>query len=600
MALPIRRKPSSNSVESLPFTILLFAVSIAAAFLVASASAASLPGQVSSPANESPEHNTDATNITISAAELSDLVARKARAVEARRHALVLLRELRSLNDSVAAANARIQDALHARDKLKITSARLEEQRKVLNELSSLVDETARRMYKQRNSRGVESDEARLALVAAGEAKLEAERLITRISRKAMREREKVESYSVAMAYRAELAKAMKQSLQQLAEAEKKAHEGMQEYATAWQRAMASSRGVSPRVEADVLKIVEDPSETSREQNKSLFSMFSNLPSRQVAADASKPSSLMSKLKLEVQHHGGPGHHTMWSAGAAAHGSRKDSNRGSAFFEEMDSGPDLTDLENEREAEKMLMQQREESSRKRLEAMEGLAAADAEEAVDQALLNTLRAEIEAWKSAVAQARKSGVLELLRRRREELENAESDLEFAEFQVKGAEKDLEQANVLAEETAWLAEEQKKILQESDESLTRAMAAEVKTRSQRARMQRVEAELVKAQAERVWEEMRRWMRRDEALVLERTHGLQDAMAEREKAAKKAAEVRGSVEEMEERYGKGKGERTAKEADRLMKLLKPVVLAKRAKASAAKRAWNKLLTLQASQVSQ
>ncbi|GJP30846.1 hypothetical protein CLOM_g7176 [Closterium sp. NIES-68] len=492
----IRRKHSS--VQNLPDTALLFAVAAACLF----ASAASLPAHLSTP-NESQENN------KISAATLSDLVARKARAVDATRHALVLVREVRSLNDSIAGANRRIRDASHAREKLKVTSARLEEQRKVIDELSAILDDpvsetaerlTHRMMYWRRapvsdsdsgsgwKPDGGDSLGVRLALVTAGAAKREAERLVVKIARKVMRLRDKIASYSIAVTFRDQLAKALEQRLPLAAEAEEKARKAVQEYSTAWRHAMESFP------ERDVLRIVEEPSLKWEEGG-----------------------TTTEGLGLGSQGKGTPSPIRCRDAGIR------------------------------------------------------IAAADAEEAVARALLDSLQLDIKVWK---AQARE----------RQEVEYAESDLEYAEFQVKGAEKDLVQAKDQAAKTVWLTAEQKKILEDSVKGLAEAMAVESRGDTQRAWMQREEAELVKAQAERVWEEMGRWMEQAEALVLERTQAWRDALAEREKAAMKVAEL-------DKRHGRVK--QAAEEAERLMKLLKPIVNKKHDAARASEVAREKLLTL-------
>ncbi|GJP30847.1 hypothetical protein CLOM_g7177 [Closterium sp. NIES-68] len=579
MGVEIREKSSCVTVaaalkfqtgtcqKSLPLGVTALFFAVAAACLFAHASAAPLPGARLPSPNESPENNVK------SAETLSDLVALKAQAVEARRHALVLLREVRSLNDSISAANKKIQAALAAQDKLKVTSARLAEQRKVVKELSAIVDKTAERMFRQlaegsaTTSRTFDSEsgseeedaqlslvterdseEARLSLVTAGEAKLVAERLAARVARRVMRLRDKADSYGVAVTCRDEMVKVFELRLPHVLAAEEKAEEAARDYFTAWRRAMETFP------EIDVLEIVQSAS-----------------------SDSGRARRATDILKLL----GGAGQGQL--RGEVSPGSVKDD----PFSAEIDdSHGGRTDLGKQTQKLRPLGIVNESR-----QAVEEVAAADAEEAVARGLLNGLRAEIQAWKSSIAEVRASEDLQKLKRLRQEQENAEGDAQFADFQVKESEKDLQQARALVAETMEMVEEQKKILQEAEQAVARAMAVEAKTHTLRARMLREEAELVTAQAERVAGAMVRKMKRAEMLVLERTQGLQAAQLERENAAKKASELGANVKEMGERYGRS--ELAAKEDVRLMNLLKPVVLTKHGEARAARLAWGRFLIL-------
>ncbi|CAI5985506.1 unnamed protein product [Closterium sp. NIES-65] len=226
-------------------------------------------------------------------------------------------------------------------------------------------------------------------------------------------------------------------------------------------------------------------------------------------------------------------------------------------------------------------QQKSLGLHKSTEAVYKIAAADAEEVVARGLLESLRAEVQAWKYSTAEARGSEGFRKLKRAREELDNAEGDAEFAVFQVKEGEKDLAQAEAKLADAREMADEQTRILSEANEDMRLAMSAESTARTLGARMQREEAEVVKAQAGRVAGAMSRKVKKAETLVLERRQELQVAMVEREKAARKVAGLKSRVKELQERYGEGELE--AKEAVRLMKLLKPVVIAKHGEALAA-----------------
>ncbi|GJP30848.1 hypothetical protein CLOM_g7178 [Closterium sp. NIES-68] len=540
-------------VNEPPFTILILALIAACYFAPASSRLQNI-----SPSNgASPKNPIDTVADYGSpaggrkAGPLSDLVARKARAVQTRRRALVLLRELRSLNDSIAGANEKIREALAAREKLKVTSARMEEQRKVIDELSAIIEKTATRMYEQRDA---ESEEARLSLVTAGEAKVAAERLVGRVARRVMRLRDKAESYSIAVTCRDEVVKAFEQRLPQVIEAEKKAEEALRNYSAAWKEAMKSFP------ERDVLRIVESSSSTGRESTPSAFKLGS-VADRQTRQATNRKVPLMSNID-------------------------------DPYLAEIDESHGGTmELEGEPEADSGFREKQQKLMDSRV-AVEEVAAADAEEAVVRGLLGSLRADIEAWKSSIAEVRASEDLQKLKRLRQELENAGGDAQFADFQVKESEKDLQQARALVAETMEMVEEQKRILQEAEQALAQAMAVESESHTLRARMQREEAELVKVQAERVASAMGRKMKRAELLVVERTQALRDAQMEREKAAKKVAELEASVKELGEQYGRA--ELTAKEAVSLIKLLKPIVAAKHSEAHTARRAWGKFLSLE------
>ncbi|CAI5481709.1 unnamed protein product [Closterium sp. Yama58-4] len=499
---------------------------------------------------------------------LSELVARKARAVEARRHALALLREFRSLNDSINDANGKIQDALRAREKLKLTSARLEQQRKVIDELSAMVDETAQRMYER------DSEDVRLSVVAAGEAKLVAQRVFAKLARKVLRLRDKVASYSIAVTCRDEIVKAWQQRLPQATEAEKITNATLRDYLAVFKRAMKSF----PEAERAILGIVQTPSSTSRNETRGA------------------PRVALGSVADGAENGGGNNNNEQANNASEYSGDNPSSNglpysqkknrtvrlRSSSddpYLAEVEAphGEGWANAENGSEDEIS-----REKLRKSSEAAEKIASADAEETVARGLLESLRAE----------SRASEEIKSLRRLRDELEFAEGDAEFAASQVKEGEKDVEQAKAELADARKMAEEQARILHEAEEDLRRAMSVEAATQTLQARIRREEAERVKAQAERLAGAMRQKVQRAEALVLERLPGLKDAMAERERLANKVAGLKASVKELEERYGEG--ESAAKEAVRLIKLLMPVVTAKHEEAHAAKQAWGRFLTLE------
>ncbi|CAI5475033.1 unnamed protein product [Closterium sp. Yama58-4] len=518
-------------------------------------------------------YNSGDADTTAQAVLLSELVAQKSRAVEARRHALVLLREFRSLNDSIADANGKIQDALRAREKLKLTSARLEQQRKVIDELSVIVDNTAQRMYER------DSEDARLSLVAAGEAKLVAQRLSANLARKVLRLRDKVASYNIAVTCRDEIVKAWEQRLPQAMEAEKLTNATLRDYLAVFKRAMKSF----PEAERAILEIVQTPFSSKRR----------NETRHGGAASAPVALSSVADDDAENQHHtsspslNGPPSFTQKKNRTVG---RPWSDKEDPFLAEIEAPPHGEGTEAEHRPEDIKNLQ--EKLRKSSEAVEEIALAEAEEAVVRGLLDSLRAEFQAWKSSVAEGRASEDIKNLRRMREDLEYAEGDAEFAASQVKEGEKDVEQAEAELAGAREIAEEQTRILHEAEEDLRRAMSVEAATQTLKARIQREEAERVKAQAERVAGEMLRKVQLAEALVLERRPGLQDAIAERERLARKVAALKASVKELEERYGEG--ESAAKEAVRLIKLLMPVVTAKYEEARAAKQAWGRFLSLE------
>ncbi|CAI7854052.1 unnamed protein product [Closterium sp. NIES-53] len=500
---------------------------------------------------------TTTTNNNSGAGILSELVARKARAVEARRHGLVLLREFRSLNDSIAEANGKIQEALRAREKLKLTSARLKEQQKVIDELSTIIDRAAHRMYER------DSEDVRLSLVTAGEAKLVAERLFARLARKVLRLRDKVASHSIALTCRDEIMKAWEQRLPQATEAEKTTNATLRDYLAMFKRAMKSS----PEAEGAILGIVQMSSSARRDETR-----------------GGPPVALGS---VADDDDGDDQRQANGASGSSKRTVRPWNEKDDPYLAETEANhSEGTDAEHGSEDKNS--QEKVKSS----EAVEEIAAAEAEEAVVRGLLDSLRTEVQAWKSSIAGGRASEDLQKMKRMREDLDNTEGDAEFAVFQVKEGEKDVEQANAELAGAREMADEQTRILHEAEEDLHQAMSVEsAGTRTLGARLQREEAELVKAQAERVAGAMSRKVQRAEALVLERRQGLQGAMVERERLTRKVARLKASVEELEGRYGES--ESAAKEADRLMKLLKPVVLAKHEEARAAKQAWGRFLTL-------
>ncbi|CAI5986742.1 unnamed protein product [Closterium sp. NIES-64] len=446
-------------------------------------------------------NSSDAADTTAHDGILSELVARKARAVDTRRHALVLLREFRSLNDSIAEANGKIQEALRAREKLKLTSARLKEQQTVIDELSAIIDKTTQRMYER------DSEDVQLSLVTAGEAKLVAERLFARLARKVLRLRDKVASYSIAVTCRDEIIKSWEQRIPQAMEAEKITNATMRDYLAVFKRAMKSF----PESERSILGIVQMSSSASRDESR-------GAPSVALGSVADDDDS-----NHQRQANG--------ASGSSKRTVRPWNEKDDPYLAEIEAphGEGTTYVKNGSEDDKNSQEKLHKSS----EAVEEIAAADAEEAVVRGLLDSLRAEFQAWKSSIAEGRASEDMKNLRRMREELDNAEGDAEFAVFQVKEGEKDVEQANAELASAQEMADEQTRILREANEDLRRAMTVEsAGTRTLGARLHREEAELVKAQAERVAGAMSQKVQRAEALVLERRQGLQDTMGGMERS--------------------------------------------------------------------
>ncbi|CAI5484190.1 unnamed protein product [Closterium sp. Yama58-4] len=520
---------------------------------------------------------------TVQAGLLSELVARKARAVEATQQTLVLLREFRSLKDSVADANGKIQEALRAREKVKVTSARLKEQRKVVDELSAIVDKTAKRMYER------DSEEVRLSLVTAGEAKLVAERLAARLARKVLRLRDKEASYSITVKCRDEILKAWEQRLPQAMEAEKIINATLRDYLAVFKRGMKSF----PESERAILGIVQKPSSTSRDETRgappvSLVFVaddaendFKSNKKGHANYGASEMSPLLTGSSSNGPSSNGPPSDAPFPSPEKIPAVPFWSDKDDPYLTEIEA-PHSEVMDVEHGFRDKNSQQKSLGLHKSTEAVDKIAAADAEEVVARGLLESLRAEVQAWKSSIAEARTSEGFQKLKRTREELDNAEGDAEFAVFQVKEGEKDLAKAEAELADAREMADKQTRILHEANEDLRLAMSVESAARTLRARMQREEAELVKAQAERVAGAMSRKVKRAEALVLERRQELQVAMVEREKAARKVPGLKTRVKELQERNGKGELE--AKEAIRLMKLLKPVVIAKHGEALTAR----------------